>query len=429
MVPELKPREYYRMPWSLTDNGISWIEVTTSCNLNCKGCYRPRDKDGHKTLEQIAGELEVFKKERISDCMSIAGGDPLVHPQIVEIVKLIKKGGWKPILNTNGVALTAELLHKLKEAGVFGFTFHVDTSQKRRDAKAATTEGDLNPLRLKFAEMLAREGGIACSFNQTVTEKTINQVTDVVRWAKKHPDIVHTIVFILFRAPELTGDYDFYANGVRVELNQTYEDDEVWSGKEPLQAKHLVAKIREVEPSFEPAGYLSGTYDPNTTKWLMAARIANKEKSFGYVSPLFMELVQEGHHLFNGKWISYSSPAFLSTGKFVSFALSPFDKKMRKVAKNMLFSGIRNPLSLLKKSYVQAFTIIQPVDMMEDGRMNMCDACPDMTVHNGKLYWSCRLEEIKKYGTFVKAVPKSKNKDQMAPTGKKNKIDRNELTL
>ena len=25
-VPGLKPSEYYRLPWSLTDNGISWLD-------------------------------------------------------------------------------------------------------------------------------------------------------------------------------------------------------------------------------------------------------------------------------------------------------------------------------------------------------------------------------------------------------------------
>jgi hypothetical protein len=59
---------------------------------------------------------------------------------------------------------------------------------------------------------------------------------------------------------------------------------------------------------------------------------------------------------------------------------------------------------------LQTFTIIQPVDMMEDGRMNMCDGCPDMTVHDGRLYWSCRLEEIKRYGCFVHAVPRGRRK-------------------
>ena len=71
-VAELAPREYYRLPWTLTDNAISWLEVTDDCNLACEGCYRPHIKN-HKSLEQIAEELEVFRKRRISDCMSIAG--------------------------------------------------------------------------------------------------------------------------------------------------------------------------------------------------------------------------------------------------------------------------------------------------------------------------------------------------------------------
>jgi hypothetical protein len=37
----------------------------------------------------------------------------------------------------------------------------------------------------------------------------------------------------------------------------------------------------------------------------------------------------------------------------------------------------------------------------------MCDGCPDMTVHDGKLVWSCRLEEIHKYGAFVDTVAKA----------------------
>jgi hypothetical protein len=50
--------------------------------------------------------------------------------------------------------------------------------------------------------------------------------------------------------------------------------------------------------------------------------------------------------------------------------------------------------------------IIQPVDILPDGRMNMCDACPDITVHEGELVWSCRLEERKAYGGFARGVPR-----------------------
>ena len=51
-------------------------------------------------------------------------------------------------------------------------------------------------------------------------------------------------------------------------------------------------------------------------------------------------------------------------------------------------------------------TIIQPVDFLESGQQNMCDGCPDMTLWNGELVWSCRMEELKQFGCFVRTVPR-----------------------
>ena len=138
MSAELNHLKYYRLPWNYSDNGISWLEPTTKCNLRCEGCYRELENPEHKTLEEVRKDLEVFRELRKSDCMSIAGGDPLVYPEIIELVKMIKEMGWKPVINTNGIALDPDMLRRLKEAGVFGFTIHIDTSQKRPDTKATT---------------------------------------------------------------------------------------------------------------------------------------------------------------------------------------------------------------------------------------------------------------------------------------------------
>ncbi len=402
-APELTPRSYYRLPWSLTDNGISWIEVTDACNLACEGCYRPH-KVSHKSLQQISDDLDVFKRERKSDCMSIAGGDPLMHPQIVEIVKIINDRGWKAILNTNGLAMTPELLKQLKKAGVAGFTFHIDTTQVRKDSRA-TKEGEHNALRMKFAEMVAAEGGMACSFNQTVSWDTLDQVKETFTWARKHPNIVNTIVYILFRSPRLTGDFDFYANGKKISMTEAYENSK-WGGDKLLYAKDIVAKLKEVDPNFEPSAYLSGTVDPNSTKWLLAGRIASTKRCYGYVGANFMKSVQVGSQMLRGKYLSYSPPSLLSAGRTSTALFSLVDPKMRKIAKKYLWNLVKRPHEVLEKTHLQTFTVIQPLDMMPDGRMNMCDACPDMTVHNGKMYWSCRLEEIKEHGCFFNAVPR-----------------------
>jgi uncharacterized Fe-S cluster-containing radical SAM superfamily protein len=405
MAQPINHLNYYRLPWNFADNGISWLEPTTDCNLRCEGCYRDPTGPGHKTLEEIKVDLQVFKKLRKSDCMSIAGGDPLVYPQIVELVRMIKDMGWKPIINTNGLALDELLCRELKKAGVFGFTFHIDTSQKRPKVKA-TTETELNALRLHYAQMLMEVGGIACSFNATISDKTAHEIPNMVRWAQKHADIVHTMVFILFRSPSITGDFDFFANGEKIEMNNTYKETE-WGGASYVMAPDIVDKIREADPMYEPAAYLNGTANPNSLKWLLANRIVHDGKNMGYVTPRFMELIQTINHLFTGTYLAYAEPKSVAKGKMAAFFGGLVDKKMRKIFGNILKASLINPLKLFRSAYIQSFMIIQPVNFESDGRQDMCDSCPDITVHEGKLVWSCRLEELNNFGAFVQTVPKS----------------------
>lgn len=400
------PLDYYRLPWSLTDNGLTWFEITSQCNLACEGCYHENILNGHKSLVEIAQELEVYKKLRKSDSMSIAGGEPLVHPDIVEIVRLVKKGGWKPIVNTNGLAMTPELLHELKKAGVFGFTFHVDTTQRRKDSDAKA-EPDHNALRQKFAEMVAHEGGICCSFNQTVSAETLDQVPGVIRWAAKYPDMVNSMVFILFRSPEMSGQFKFEAKGESADLSTIYSTTS-WGKGRNITASDLIEKIREVEPLYEPCAYLNGTVDPTQMKWTLGERFATRSKCFGFASPKFMEVVQTFNHLAKGRWLSYGDPLMLGLGRSAMLFFGLFDSKMRKAAWRFL----KSPSQWFRTTYIQTFAIIHPVDVLADGRMDMCEGCPDMTAHNGKLYWSCRLEEVKKFGTFVSAVPKDAKKKE-----------------
>ena len=69
----LTPGSYYRLPWNLADNAITWLEPTTKCNLYCEGCYRENDPDGHRPLADVIRELETVKTLRRTDNISIAG--------------------------------------------------------------------------------------------------------------------------------------------------------------------------------------------------------------------------------------------------------------------------------------------------------------------------------------------------------------------
>ncbi len=402
----------YRMPWTMPDNGITWLEPTSQCNLNCYGCYRKNIKDSHKSIEQIKHELDFFQSQRKSDCISIAGGDPLVYPNIIELVKEIKSRGLKPIINTNGIALTKQLLHELKKAGVFGFTFHIDSKQGRgREEKWRNkNEVELNELRLYYAEMLAAEGGIACSFNSTIYSDTLQYVPELVDWAQKHIDIVDTMVFILFRYITPNTPFDFYIGDSKIvwtDIHYHSEYEEIVDLKSPM----IVEKIREKFPDFTPSAFLNGTHKADDYKWLLSERIGNRDKIFGYTGKKFMELVMISYHFMFDKYLSYASPKTLRMGRSTMFLLSVFDKGIRKALKNYLKYLVVNPLRFFKRAHLQSILIIQPPDLMPNGDQSMCDGCPDITYWKDKdgkekLVWSCRLEEPMKYGDFLRMVPK-----------------------
>jgi hypothetical protein len=161
--------------------------------------------------------------------------------------------------------------------------------------------------------------------------------------------------------------------------------------------------IRGRYPDFAPCAYLNGTAQPDSFKWLLAMRVGNRRRIHGWVGPKFLETTQSAYHLFVGRYLSYAPPRWLSVGRSVLLSAWPWDAGVRAAARSLA----RHPTDIFRKQHLQSILMIQPIDLCEDGRDNMCDGCPDMTVHDGKLVWSCRLEEPRRFGTFVNAVPKA----------------------
>jgi MoaA/NifB/PqqE/SkfB family radical SAM enzyme len=395
---KLNHLNYYRLPWNLTDNAISWLEPTAKCNLYCDGCYR-KNENSHKSMEVVNQELDVFTSLRKCDGVSIAGGDPLTHPDVIDIVKSVKERGLKPIINTNGLALTKELLKELKKAGVYGFTFHIDSKQSRPHWKGKN-ELELNELRYHYASMLAEAKNISCAFNSTVYEDTMHYVPELAKWAQQNIDKVQVMVFILYRAVN-NQKVDFYLGPKKIDMSELVYNEEV-EERTDIQADEIVELIRTHDPNFDPCAYLNGSEKPDSFKWLLTGRLGNKKKIYGYMGKKSMEIIQTMHHVLYDRYLAYSAPKMTRKGKSM-LLLSPFDKGLRKT----FFNYFKNPLNLFKRLHYQSVMIIQPVDFLEDGRQNMCDGCPDITVWNGKLVWSCRMEEQLKYGHNIRSYPKN----------------------
>ena len=65
------------------------ISVTSACNLNCFYCHHegnPNEDFHELTINQIEQLAQIIDEYNISK-IKITGGEPLLHPQIVEIVQ------------------------------------------------------------------------------------------------------------------------------------------------------------------------------------------------------------------------------------------------------------------------------------------------------------------------------------------------------
>jgi pyruvate-formate lyase-activating enzyme len=394
----LDKRNLYRLPWSLNDNPIAWLEVSDICNIHCEGCYR-QFVTGHKPLEQIKEEVLFFKKWRNPDNVSIAGGEPLIHPQILDIVAFAAQNGIKPIILTNALALTPELLHELKRAGLSGFTIHIDSHQNRPHWKDKT-ERELNELRQQCADMVAAEGGIYVVFNSTVYPSTLHEIPDVVRWAQANVDRVHGVVFITYRTATTDTHIARDHTDRKVDLSQlSYARPQF--DEQFVTAPEVYQLVKDNCPQYEPSGYLGGSVLHTSYKWLIGAVIGTKKRVYGSVGRKTMELAQAGHHAWKGTYLAYLSSARIGAQVFL---LSPWDPVVRQAARNWLRDIVRHPGRLFDRLCIQSIGIIQAPDLLPDGRADMCDSCPDMTVYDGKLVNSCRMDEYRLFGGLLSVV-------------------------
>jgi MoaA/NifB/PqqE/SkfB family radical SAM enzyme len=398
----LTPETYYRLPWNLADNSITWLEPTTKCNLYCEGCYRENDPLGHKPLETVIRDLESVKRQRRTDGISIAGGEPLIYPDIVPLVRYVASQGWKPIINSNGQALTPELTRELTAAGVVGFTMHVDSHQNRPGWKGAS-EKDLCELRLKLANMIHEhgQGKVSCSFNATIYRDTLPDIPMLTRWAHEHIDIVQTMVYILFRSARKKNNFDVFVNGKPVDVGDLVYQLDNQEEHQDIVSQEIADAIRLAYPDHEPCAYLNGTEDSLSMKWLLTLRVGTKDEILGYLDPKFAEWTQVFHHLFFGTYLAYSRPCWMQWFQKM-LPLAPVNKSLRTIFGKFL----TRPKLWTKPLNIQSVMVIQPCDLFDDGRQNMCDGCPDAIAYKGKLVWSCRVDELEKFGAFIQCAPR-----------------------
>ena len=166
------------------------ISVIDSCNLNCYYC-NPQDNNKKCQAINILSVKKVLCIVRAATRLGIkhfrlTGGEPLLHPQLDEMVLQIKKiPGVSSVSLTTNAVLLAQHAKWLKEAGIDSINVSLDTidaSEYERITKKPLLE------EVKHGINAAIECGIRVKINVVLTPQT--DVVALTRYvAKKGTDI------------------------------------------------------------------------------------------------------------------------------------------------------------------------------------------------------------------------------------------------
>jgi 12,18-didecarboxysiroheme deacetylase len=113
---------------------VVW-NVTRACNLSCIHCYAKavrKTRDEELTTEQglkLIDDLAAFGVPVIL----FSGGEPLVRPDLHELVKYAAHKGMRAVISTNGSLITEEWAANLKDVGVSYVGISLDGMEKVND--------------------------------------------------------------------------------------------------------------------------------------------------------------------------------------------------------------------------------------------------------------------------------------------------------
>jgi len=95
------------------------------CNLACAYCNEFDKVSQPVPLEEMYRRLDKLA-ELGTTIITISGGEPLLHPQLDEVIRRIRHHGMIAGLITNGYLLTAERIQRLNRAGLEHLQISID---------------------------------------------------------------------------------------------------------------------------------------------------------------------------------------------------------------------------------------------------------------------------------------------------------------
>ncbi|GEA19475.1 putative heme d1 biosynthesis radical SAM protein NirJ2 [Moorella sp. E306M] len=159
---------------------LSW-NTTNQCNLYCDHCYRDAGA-------KVGDELSTAEAKNLIDeavkagfrIMIFSGGEPLLRPDLLELIAYAAARGLRAVLGSNGTLLTPDLARELKKAGALAIGISLDSCDPARHDRLRQKDGAWQEA---LAGMAAcREAGLSFQVHTTVfdwNQDELEKLTDL----------------------------------------------------------------------------------------------------------------------------------------------------------------------------------------------------------------------------------------------------------
>lgn len=187
------PRDCGPCTWHASPCQLPVLSVTNACDLNCPICftYNRSDRIYHMPVEEMRRTVDwvVRSSERV-DLINITGGEPTLHPQIVELLRCCQRPEIGRItMNSNGLRLAEDdgLCRQLAEMGV-----HVILSFNTFDpATSLKIHGrDIVELKLKAIDNLTRAGVKMTLLNVMIRDTNESVIEGILKLMRANDNIL-----------------------------------------------------------------------------------------------------------------------------------------------------------------------------------------------------------------------------------------------
>jgi len=156
---------------------VIW-EITGGCNLRCKHCLSDSgrlcpDELSTQEAKNLIDALEMMKVFNIS----FSGGEPLIRPDIFELLEYSSRKKIGIELLTNGTLITREIIDRFENINLFNVQVSIDGIGKTHD-KFRGIDGSYE--RAVRAIKLLRNANYEVVISSAVTKQNINQVCEMI---------------------------------------------------------------------------------------------------------------------------------------------------------------------------------------------------------------------------------------------------------